>query len=91
MATHPSAEKRNRQTARRTLRNKRVLTAVRTAVKQARAAMGSGDLRTAKTSVAAASRALAKAATKGVIHDRSASRSVSRIETALFRLSKSAG
>jgi small subunit ribosomal protein S20 len=67
-----------------------VLTAVRTAVKQARAAIGSGDLGAAKASVAAASRALARAATKGVVHDRTASRSVSRIESALHRLTKSA-
>jgi small subunit ribosomal protein S20 len=90
MSTHPSADKRHRQSIRRTLRNKRVLTAVRTAVRQAREAIGSGNLETAKKTVAAATVALAKAATKGVMHDRAASRSVSRIAHSLHRLTKSA-
>jgi small subunit ribosomal protein S20 len=90
MATHPSAEKRHRQTVRRTLRNKRVLTAVRTALKQARSAIGAGNLQTAKATVSAAARALEKASSKGVLHARAASRTVSRIQTALHKLAKNA-
>jgi small subunit ribosomal protein S20 len=90
MATHPSAEKRHRQTIRRTLRNKRVLTAVRSALKHARTAIGSGNLETAKATVSAAARALEKASSKGVLHARTASRTVSRIQTALHKLTKSA-
>ncbi len=86
MANHPSAEKRNRQRVVRTERNRAARSAVRTAVKNARTAISAGDKTLAKTSVADASRALARAASKGVIHKKAASRTTSRIQTALAKL-----
>ena len=86
MANHPSAEKRNRQRVRRTERNTAAISSVRTSVKKARVAIGSGDKAAAKTSVAAASKALAKAAQKGALHPKAASRTTSRIQTALSKL-----
>ena len=78
MAAHKSAEKRNRQTKTKTLRNRRVLGALRTALKKARTSVdkktkGSDSL------VKQAIRAIDKAVTKGVVHKSAGSRLVSRI------------
>lgn len=86
MANHPSAEKRNRQRVARTERNRAAKSTVRSAVKKARAAIASGDKADAKSNVAAASAALAKAAKKGVIHKNAASRVTSRIQASLAKL-----
>ncbi len=78
MASHKSAEKRNRQTPKRTLRNRLALGAMRTALKKARAAL---DAKSAdsKTIVQQAVRAIDKAVTKGVLQKRTASRLISRL------------
>jgi small subunit ribosomal protein S20 len=86
MAHHPSAEKRNRQRLVATERNTSVRSAVRTAVKKARIALGEGDAKAAEASVKLASQALAKAARKGVVHSRTASRKAGRIQAALHKL-----
>jgi small subunit ribosomal protein S20 len=86
MAHHPSAEKRNRQRLVRTERNTSVRSRVRTAVKRARTALGEGDPKAAAESVRLASKALAMAARKGVLHAKTASRKTSRIQAALHRL-----
>jgi len=88
MANHPSAEKRNRQRIIRTEGNRSVKGAVRTAVKKARLAIAGGDLKGASEQVALASRALAKAAAKRIIHPGSASRTTSRIQSQLAAISK---
>jgi small subunit ribosomal protein S20 len=87
MANHPSAEKRNRQRVVRTERNKAAKSTVRTAVKKARVAIEAGDKAAAMTVVAEAEKALAKAAKKGAVHKKSASRTTSRIRSALSKLS----
>jgi small subunit ribosomal protein S20 len=89
MANHPSAEKRNRQRIKRTVRNRGVRSAVRTALKKARTALATGDQAAAAPLVRAASIALAKAASKNVLHPRAASRTTSRIMAQLHRLSAS--
>jgi small subunit ribosomal protein S20 len=86
MANHASAEKRNRQRIKRTARNRGVTSSVRTAVKKARTAISAGNVSAAEGQVLAATRALAKAASKGVVHQRSASRVTSRIQAALAKL-----
>ena len=88
MANHPSAVKRNRQRLVRAERNKGVRSSVRSAVKKARAAIASGNAGAAKTEVRAAIKALARAASKGVVHSKAASRTTARIESALNRLSR---
>ena len=90
MANHPSAEKRNRQRLVRAERNQAVRSSLRTAVKKARAAIAAGNLDAAKAPVAAASKALAKAVSKGVVHSRNASRTTSRIQAALHKVSAKA-
>lgn len=89
MANHASAEKRNRQRIERTNRNRAVKSAVRTAVKKARAAIA-GDPGKAAGQVSTAVKALARAASKGVIPARSASRVTSRIEAALAKAGRPA-
>ncbi|MGE5787924.1 MAG: 30S ribosomal protein S20 [Myxococcales bacterium] len=89
MANHPSAEKRNRQRIKRTARNSSVTSTVRTAVKKARVAIAAGDKAAAGEAVAKASKLLARAASKGVLPDRSASRTTSRIQSHLSKLATS--
>lgn len=88
MANHPSAEKRNRQRITRTDRNRAASSALRTALKKARTAVAAGDKDKAKGSVASAEKALARAASKGVIHPRTAARTTSRIAKALAKSAK---
>ena len=87
MANHVSAEKRNRQRIIRTERNKAVRTRIRHALKAARAAIEAGDAEAAKEPVRKASVALAKAVSQGVLHQKTASRSTSRIQGALAKIS----
>ena len=82
MANHPSAEKRNRQRIVRTERNRAVKGAVRTLVKKARAAITTGD---SATAVAAAVKAVDRAASKGVVHPKTAARAKSRLAKAAHK------
>ncbi len=86
MANHPSAEKRNRQRIKRTLRNRGVSSAVRTMVKAVDAAITAKNKEAAKTALARAIKALDKAATKGVVHPKAASRTISRLSTRVHKL-----
>jgi small subunit ribosomal protein S20 len=86
MANHPSAEKRNRQRVVRTERNRALKSALRTTVKKARAAVGAGNAKTAAPLIAAAESALARAASKGVIAKKSASRVTARLASATAKL-----
>ena len=86
MANHPSAEKRNRQRIKRTLRNRAVESTVRTLVKRVRTALHAKDKAAASTALKAATVALDKAATKGVVHPKAASRTISRLSAQVHRL-----
>ena len=86
MANHPSAEKRNRQRIKKTLQNRAVLSTVRTLVKRVRTAITAKDKAAAKTALANAVRALDKASTKGVVHSKAASRTVSRLSAQIHQL-----
>ena len=76
MANIKSQIKRNRQNEKRRLRNRIYRGSARTAVKDARAALSTD---TSQASVAAAISALDRAAQKGGIHRRNASRRKSRL------------
>ncbi|HWB05051.1 MAG TPA: 30S ribosomal protein S20 [Verrucomicrobiales bacterium] len=78
MANIKSAEKRVRQTATRTLRNKSTKTRVKNARKLAVEAVTSGD-KSAAAKVSALASAADKAANRGVIHKNKASRIKARI------------
>ena len=81
MANIKSAEKRNRQNQKQAARNRVYRSAARTAVKKARTAIDSGDPNAAEL-VLTAERALARAATKGVVHQNNANRRTSRLALA---------
>ena len=86
MANTKSAAKRARQTGRRTLTNRRAITAVKSSLKDARAAIKTGKkdeaLATAKKFVSNVD----KAAKTGRVHKNAANRHKSRVARALAKL-----
>ena len=90
MANHPSAEKRNRQRLKRTLRNRAVTSTVRTLVKRVRTLVAAKDKTAATSALVIAVKALDKAASKGVFHVKAASRTVSRLSAAVNKLGAAA-
>ena len=79
MATHKSAKKRIRQTARRTLVNGARRSRVRTFVRKVEEAIASGDNAVASEALKSAQPEIMRAVTKGVIHKNTASRKISRL------------
>lgn len=79
MANTKSAIKRARQTAERTARNRSIKSAVRTFVRKARVAVAAPDAATPDQSVSDAVSQLNRAASKGAIHKRNASRRIGRL------------
>jgi small subunit ribosomal protein S20 len=86
VANVASAEKRNRQRIKRRARNLFHLTTMRTYVKRVRTALDAKDGGKAKEALAAAARIIDKAAQKGVIDRKTASRKISRLTLAVRRL-----
>jgi small subunit ribosomal protein S20 len=82
MANIKSQIKRNHQNERRRERNKSVRSALKTSTKKARTAVAEGDAGTAQARTLEATRALDKAASKGVIRKRTAARRKSRLAKA---------
>ena len=87
MANIHSAIKRNRSSKRRAVRNQTTRSKARSAVKDARVAIASGE--DVSKNVNAAASALDKAAEKGVIHKRNAARRKSRLMKAAAKAQKS--
>jgi small subunit ribosomal protein S20 len=92
MANHASAEKRNRQRIRRTERNRSVKGAVRTLLKKARAAIAATGAKPedSQAAIAAAIKAVDRAASKGVVHTKMAARAKSRLARAADKQTKAA-
>jgi small subunit ribosomal protein S20 len=86
MANHPSAEKRNRQRITRAAQNLQRRTRLRTALKAARSALLTGDVKAAAEKVTLATVLLARAAGTGLIHKNAAARVTSRIRSQLSKL-----
>lgn len=86
MANHKSAKKRARQDLVRRDRNRQVRSRVRGVVKQVREAVAGGDAEAAQKSLRTAERELRKAASKGVVPRRRASRSISRLARSVSRV-----
>jgi small subunit ribosomal protein S20 len=78
MANTRSATKRARQTLKRSLRNRSVVTRLRTKQKQARATQGPS-----KDQIRALISAIDKAAKRGIIHENAANRRKARLNRAL--------
>jgi len=80
MANHPSALKRERQAQKRRLRNRAAVSAIKTSVKKLTSALSdSGAADEVKASFTAAVSTLDRAAVKGIIPKKRASRKVSRL------------
>jgi small subunit ribosomal protein S20 len=79
MPHHKSAEKRLRQTEKRTAINRARLSRVRTFVKKVETAIGSGDKEAAQSALQVAQPELHRATTKGVLHKNTVARKLSRL------------
>jgi small subunit ribosomal protein S20 len=88
MATHASAEKRNRQRITRTARNRTIASVVRTHVKRVRTAIAGKDKAAATAALKAAVSEIDKATSKGVLHRRTASRAIARLSSQVHKLAK---
>jgi len=89
MANTRSAAKRARQTLNRTLRNKSVLTRIKSQQKHYQSALAAGDQAQAARELAVLSSRLDKAAKIGVIHGNLASRQKSRAAASLNKKAQS--
>jgi small subunit ribosomal protein S20 len=79
MANIKSQIKRNRQNEARRVRNKSVRTSLKTDAKRVRFAAEDGEVGAANEAYAHAARQLDKAASKGIVHKRTAARRKSRL------------
>lgn len=86
MANHPSAEKRIRQTARRTEVNRARMSRIRTFVKKVETAIASGNKDAAKEAFADAAPEMQRGVGKGVLHNRTVSRKLSRLSAQIKAL-----
>jgi small subunit ribosomal protein S20 len=86
MATHKSAEKRIRQTEKRTAINRSRMSRVRTFVKKVETAIETGDKQAAQSAFQVAQPELHRATTKGVLHKNTVSRKLSRLATRINAL-----
>ena len=79
MATHKSAEKRNRQNKKNRERNVAAKSALKTKIKSVITEVESKDKDNSAKALKAVIPALSKAAAKGLIHKKNASRKISRL------------
>jgi small subunit ribosomal protein S20 len=86
MANHPSAEKRNRQTQKRTAVNSARKSRIRSYVKKVETAIASGDKDAAKAAFADAAPEMQRGITKGVMHQRTVARKISRLSARIKSL-----
>jgi len=85
LANHASALKRARQNETRRLRNRTVKTRIKNVVKSVRQAVDDQSPEAATTTLNQAKSMIAKAAKKGVIHKKNASRKISRLSKLALR------
>ncbi len=84
---HQSQIKRERQTLKRHARNVILESSLKTSIKKVKEAAQKKNKTLAQTLLIGATQALYKAASKGVIHSRNASRRVSRLASLVHSLS----
>jgi small subunit ribosomal protein S20 len=82
-----SAIKKNRQSQKRNDRNTKVRSALRTSIKNLLVSISEKDLNKSNELLKAAIKSLDKAATKDVIHRKTASRNVSKLSKKVHQLS----
>ena len=83
---HASAIKRNRQNEKRRERNQAIRNRLRSEVRKVREAVARQDLPASESGLRAAIKEITKAATKGVLHRKAASRRVGRLTKHVARL-----
>lgn len=88
MANHKSAEKRARQTERRTAVNKARRSRIRTFLRKVEEAIASGNQDAAAEALKVAQPELMRGVTKGVYHKNTASRKISRLASRVKALAK---
>jgi small subunit ribosomal protein S20 len=86
MANHKSAQKRIRQTAKRTAINRARKSRVRTFLKRVELAIAAGDPETARSALRVAQPELHRAITKRVLHKNTVARKLSRLATRINEL-----
>ena len=86
MAHHLSAKKRIRQTAKRTLRNRALRSATRTAIKKFRLLLKQGDSENLKTAYPGVQKMIDKSVTKGILHRKTAARYKSRLAVEMAKV-----
>lgn len=86
MASHDSARKRIRQTAKRTERLRRIRSTTRTYMKRLRAALQKNDKQGAQESLKQVISAIDRAVSKGVFHRRTGSRYIARLASQVSKL-----
>jgi len=86
MPHHKSAEKRLRQTEKRTATNRSRLSRVRTFVKNVESAIETGDKNAAQSAFRLAEPELHRATTKGVMHRNTVARKLSRLSARINAL-----
>jgi small subunit ribosomal protein S20 len=86
MPHHKSAEKRLRQTEKRTVVNRSRMSRVRTFVKNVETAIESGDKVAAQSALQLAQPELHRATTKGVLHRNTVARKLSRLASRINAL-----
>jgi len=85
LANHPSALKRVKQSQARRLRNMSTKSRLKTTVKKFHQILETGTLDAARPAMIQAMAQIDRAASKGVVHPRTASRKISRLAKKLHR------
>lgn len=83
MANHQSAIKRHRQNLKRRARNVVIKSEMKTAIKQVKETIASGNKENAAAALAKAARLLDKSVSKGTLHRNNASRNISSLTRAV--------
>lgn len=87
MANHKSVEKRIRQTEKRTQRNRYYRTRIKNILKAVREAISNNDTLKANEAFKVANKDLHKFVSKGVIKKNTVSRKISRLNSAIKKIS----
>lgn len=90
MANHKSAEKRIRQTEKRTERNRYYRTRIKNIIKAVREAVNANDVAKAQESLKIANKELHKFVSKGIIKKNTAARRVSRLNASVKKIATKA-
>ena len=88
MANHKSAEKRIRQTLKRTQRNRYYKTKIKNIIKAVREAVNIGNVEEANNALKIANKNLHKFVSKGVLSKNTAARKVSRLNASVKKIAK---